>query len=55
MRPSRRLHLALLALARDERLTPEQRHELTEAGWGDATPRQAQAELEEQARRQVRQ
>lgn len=51
---SQRLLAALAALAREEALTPEQRAELEAAGWGDARPRQAQAELEEQARRQVR-
>lgn len=55
MTGSRRLHAALLALARGEALTPAQRLELTESGWGNATAKDAQRELEEQARRQVRQ
>jgi hypothetical protein len=50
-RASQRLNDALAALASGQELTPEQRVELTEAGWADATPRQAQQELEEQARR----
>jgi hypothetical protein len=48
---SQRLNAALSALAREEVLTPEQRAEIEAAGWGDASPRQARAELEEQARR----
>jgi hypothetical protein len=51
MTASQRHADALRTLARSEPLTDAQRAELVASGWADATPRQAQAELEEQARR----
>lgn len=50
---SARLADALLALARGQELSPAQRQELVDSGWGDATQQDARRELEEQARRQV--
>lgn len=53
MKSSARLADALRTLARSEPLTPAQRQELTESGWGNATAKDAQRELEEQAKRMV--
>ena len=53
MKSSARLADALLALARGQELSPAQRAELVDSGWGDATQADARRELEEQARRQV--
>lgn len=54
MKSSARLADALRTLARGEALTSEQRLELEQSGWGDATQADARRELEEQARRLVR-
>jgi hypothetical protein len=54
MKASDRLRAALLALARGAPLTEAQQQELEETGWRGATAREAQRELEEQARRQGR-
>jgi hypothetical protein len=53
MKASDRLRTALLALARGAPLTEAQQKELEETGWGDATARDAQRELEAQAQRQA--
>jgi hypothetical protein len=53
MKASDRLRTALLALARGAPLTEAQQKELEEAGWRDATARDAERELEAQARQQA--
>jgi hypothetical protein len=53
MNTTDRLRLALLALARGETLTTPMHIVLAETGWANATQKDAQRELEEQAKRLV--
>jgi hypothetical protein len=54
MNTTDRLRPALLSLARGETLTTPMHIVLAETGWAEATQRDAQRELEEQAKRSVR-